>query len=544
MSYSFDFLNTRRFFSVNELTACLKIQENVVTEYTEVLSDLDRLIVENDRNTKSFEILREQLNYILKTTIPRHNNYYQGYGNKEENTEENKTKKRICKNEGNYILFMLKCIKRLKESISNRSMDIETALKNMNTPIPELLQSRINRYYDEILPEVCDKLDEFRGYFVEFFKAESSFINYKVGKLTPHKKIPENEDLQYPYYMLINTKYSIILQINLADGNTTRHFNKIMTGLGVPTSTPVQQTGVAYEVHNYFGSLDIIEIEDAMEEYVNKRAESGKRKRFKHKVNPIISYFIRGVKENEIDDFFSGVIDRLTPEQMFEVFTFFIDKSDNFKPDEKRKYMDKMKRLRFKYDIYLEEKDLIIKTIRFVCRTDDDFIENYIRIFLDECYNAYTLRAGNDPRTAMSCEKGVIERIVTTVGSVIQTLCVDEENQEKCGPEFKKLNSFFNLKLIDVIKKWSDEYLEGGPKEEELKGRTPEEVETHLREYIKNAYNNNISDLLQEDIEKELKKYRDMGVFQRLYFGGKHHINKRRTTKRLSKKNKTQKRRK
>jgi len=289
----------------------------------------------------------------------------------------------------------------------------------------------------------------------------------------------------------------------------------IYANMPPPIENPEVMSGPAWEVHNYFKSLNMPRIEEIMTQY-----------NASHQQNP-----------NTIDP-------QSTNNSLFKPLLIFIQKSDLFPEAKKSEYSSK---LQFIVDYIADNDDsddlerlkhIIDIALEFVIKHDDDYISEYIRSYIDSCLNAYS-------NNGVSCVAGMIERIVTENGIIIKALCLegcDEVNQE--------LNALFNKTLNDVIQEWSNTFLEGGPQENVLENMTVEQRKQHLIDFIKNSYNNIIDSNLALKISEEINKYETMGVFQNLHYGekkkkrtNKKKTNKRKTNKRKTNKKKTNKKR-
>ncbi len=296
-------------------------------------------------------------------------------------------------------------------------------------------------------------------------------------------------------------------------------------GPNVPVHLP---EGIAFEIHNKFATLPIDSITTAMNKFIHK-----------YEVNKLIAENI----DISIED--------LINQNLYKPLLIFIEHSNAFNTEEKSAFstkIDRLKTITNTSENFINNKNLYLLSINFVCRTDDDFIEQYIRIYVDECFNAYPSARGQETTEAskMSCSKGVVERILTTIGSVTQNICLIENEEElakKCPPELKDLDELFNKKLIDIVQKYAQLYFDDGEKNEEIKDMTSNQVRAHLNEFIKQEYNNFIPSALKKLIKKELDTYEQAGFFEKKSFsGGKRNYKKKRTSKRRARKNKTQKR--
>ena len=278
-----------------------------------------------------------------------------------------------------------------------------------------------------------------------------------------------------------------------------------------PARGPPQ--GRAFEVHNYFNTLDINAIRDFIQEF-NKNNND---------VNRIT--ISRSAASQE--------------QQLFTPLLNFIDNSDLFKSDEKAENKEKLNRILSiaqGYEGFNENKELLNSIIEFVSKQNDDFIEQYIRIIKDECLNAYG-------KGGESCIKGMFERIVTILGTVAITLTQDGvSNQE--NETYKTLKKLFReINFSELVQEWSATYLEGGEKEEELKSLSIEQRKAHFINFITTKYGALITPIITAKILEEANEYERTGLFERLYFGGKRKTRKT-NKKRKNIKKKTKKIRK
>jgi hypothetical protein len=164
---------------------------------------------------------------------------------------------------------------------------------------------------------------------------------------------------------------------------------------------PLQPRGVAYEIHIAFTNFEAIK-----NAYLELIAQPNSEYR------NIIDYIYENYYE---------IIGQIFPNDAVE----------------KRKQLKKVIK-KIRDSTFNEYKDLIGKTVSFVTKQDDNFKEQYILAFLNDSCNAYA--TGSD-RT--SCVKGIIERIVLSVGSTVQILCMDHcENIT-----YQKLNALMNPKF-------------------------------------------------------------------------------------------------
>jgi uncharacterized protein YjbI with pentapeptide repeats len=256
--------------------------------------------------------------------------------------------------------------------------------------------------------------------------------------------------------------------------------------------------GRAFEVHNYFDALNIVEITSFIQEFNSSNMGFNER-----------------------------TISRLVASQEESLFTpllNFIDNSDLFIPSEKENNKEKLNRILSiaqEYDGFNANINLLNATIEFVSKQNDDFIEQYIRIIKDECLNAYG-------QGSESCVKGMFERIITTLGSVAITLTKDNlRNQE--NETYKRLKQFF-LNFSELVQEWASIYLEDGEKNDELKELNIAERKSHFINFMITKYGASITPYINRKILEEAEEYQSNGLFQRMTFGGKK-IKKKKTIK-------------
>jgi hypothetical protein len=192
---------------------------------------------------------------------------------------------------------------------------------------------------------------------------------------------------------------------------------------------------------------------------------------------------------------------------------------------------------RFSSATELSQKPANIKmignTVDFVFKQPKEFIDFYIRAFIQDCYHAYSYEG----EAGMSCVAGILERFYMIVGDAIFAICPDGNCDNNKYVELLKL---FN-KHIDkneLTQEWANTYLES----EELKNLKPHERKQHYINFMKQKYFD--ADMLDANTEKIINDEADnlelADVFEKLQFGGK---KKRRSQNRTKKmyKNKTNK---
>ena len=287
----------------------------------------------------------------------------------------------------------------------------------------------------------------------------------------------------------IITNTTRLERANLIDAILT---NTILDpNIALPPPPPPQ--GRAFEIHNVFSMIDLQKLQEFMDSFASE-----------HNLNPKI-----------IPDIISNNDDNI-----FMVFENFIKKSNKFSThDDKRENIIKLMNI---YNLikdskyYSNNKKLIIDVVLFVCRNNDEFIEQYIRILSDECLNAYG-------QGQVSCVKGMVERLLTTIGSVAEVLTIESEGE----PHYVELKKIFNkVEFNDLVQEWANTYLEDGPKHNEIIDLSVEDRKKHFINFITEKYNG--TPLYQikkaeidEKIMSEANKYEQMGVFKNMYFGGK-----------------------
>lgn len=276
----------------------------------------------------------------------------------------------------------------------------------------------------------------------------------------------------------------------------------------IPEENDDVPQGRAFEIHNYFKTLDIVGITKFLENYNNLNAIT---------VNKITVNTITGTSEDTL----------------FSPLLRFIQNSNGFLPEEKEDYTKKLNYIFGqveKYEGFTSHKGLFDSTIQFVSRQEDNFIEQYIRTLVDDCLNAY----GDGQQ---SCLKGMMERIVTVLGEVARILTIgqnkDDQNKDVQNRIYVELKTLFNIgddgedesiDFNDLVKEWSTTYLEDGEKHNELLELTEkEQIKQHFIDFMTNKYkaSNKYNDYVRRKISEAANVYDDEGVFVRGSFGGK-----------------------
>jgi surface protein len=295
---------------------------------------------------------------------------------------------------------------------------------------------------------------------------------------------------------------------DMFDDGFNREFMPDRVRNPVPVLAPV---GIAFEVHNAFANFETIK-----KAYLD-----------------II---------NQGDKQFSNPIDDL--DNKFKIYI----NADNFTDTSNKLSQLNTVYNKIKYvELVQEQKNLIGRTIDFVFSQESkEFKDAYITSFLEDCLKAYT--GGEDNS---SCTKGIIERVVLSVGTACEILCIN--NDASCTPTYRRLYELFTnrvaFNLNDEASKWFEtaksnpEIIDMNPgarkdrfisdiKERALQLqaytiRPEEEVNREIEDYANNA----INDMFDDD------EFNDVPP---IAIGGK--TSKRKTSKRKTSKRKTSKR--
>ena len=171
---------------------------------------------------------------------------------------------------------------------------------------------------------------------------------------------------------------------------------------------------------------------------------------------------------------------------------------------------------------------IIGKTVDFVLKQPDEFIEFYINAFIQDCYNAYQ-------NGQMSCVGGIVERFYMIIGDAAYAMCPDETCD---NPTYVELLTLFDKKLDknELTQEWAETYLES----DEIKNMSKSDRKQHYIDFMKSKYKELY--MLDETNENLINKEADNldYVFESLQFGGKKRNkqtrkNRNRTKKRLRK---------
>jgi hypothetical protein len=188
-----------------------------------------------------------------------------------------------------------------------------------------------------------------------------------------------------------------------------------------------------------------------------------------------------------------------------------------------------------------EEKTLVGNSVNFVSKQSINFKREYILSFLDEsCTSQIT---GSDP--VMSCSRGIAERFVTAIGSAVEILC--KEENEECNDVYKKLNKLMNPKF-DIATQTSN-WFEKIAEDETYKNSLPTDADERIKvykDYIKQQSLDSDGRTLQDTyIDKYIEKFRYAFEDKELQLGGKKIKQKSKKSKKAKKqKNKKTKKQK
>ena len=268
--------------------------------------------------------------------------------------------------------------------------------------------------------------------------------------------------------------------------------------------------GVAFEIHNLFNTLNI----DGITQYLNNFNSDNN-----HPINP-----------NTIPNNQQGAINLFTP------LIAFIDNSDLFAQNEKEAMKNNLQtrilpRVQ-RYENVVMNIALLTSVINFVSRQEDNFIEQYIRNYSQDCLQAYN---GPSPE---SCVKGMVERIITSLNDVANQMLTEfPENQTY--NDIKRL--FPNIVFNEVVQEWAQKYLEDGEDEAELIDLTEAQRKQHFINFITEKYGALITASILDQINREAQNYETAGVFERRSFGGNRKIRRKRGNRKTLKKSKNRK---
>jgi len=261
----------------------------------------------------------------------------------------------------------------------------------------------------------------------------------------------------------------------------------------------IHHRGMAFEIHNLFEALDL----DPISQYLNNFNNDNS-----HPINP------KTIPDN---------VNEHEPNNLFTPLLVFIDKSDLFLPNTKERVKNDLEaRILSRvlgYENIARYIDVLISSINFVSRQDDNFIEQYIRAYMQDCLEAY-----NGPRPE-SCVKGMVERIITSLNEVAkQLLTAFPENQT-----YNEIKGLFpNIDFNAAVQEWAQKYLEDGESEDELINLSLQQRKQHFIDFMEQKYGGLISNSIVDQINREAQNYEEAGVFERRSFGGKRKTRRKR----------------
>jgi uncharacterized protein YjbI with pentapeptide repeats len=268
--------------------------------------------------------------------------------------------------------------------------------------------------------------------------------------------------------------------------------------------------GVAFEVHNQFNAINIDGITDYLNNFNND---------INHPGNP------------------NAISDNNEPNNLFTPLFAFINNSELFLPNEKETIKNNLQsRILERVEGYgniNELYPLLRSIINFVSRQENNFIEQYIRVYIQDCLEAYS---GNN---GASCTKGMVERIITTLNAV-STQMLTEFPENQTYNDIKRL--FPNIVFNEVVEEWSRKYLQDGENEEELASLTVKQRKQHFINFMIEKYRETglYTEPIRQQINNEADRYERDGILERMYFGGRRNKKTRRkgNKKTMKKRNK------
>lgn len=275
---------------------------------------------------------------------------------------------------------------------------------------------------------------------------------------------------------------------------------------------PIQ--GVAFEVHNQFNALNINGITDYLNNFNND---------INHPINP------------------NAIPNNNEPNNLFTPLIAFINKSELFLPNEKENIKNDLQTRILarvlEYGNIRQLFPLLRSVINFVSRQENNFIEQYIRVYMQDCLHAYS---GNE---GASCTKGMVERIITTLNAV-STQMLTEFPENQTYNDIKRL--FPNIVFNEVVEEWARKYLEDGELHDEITGLTVEQRKQHFIKFMTEKYEGVglINDTIRQQINNEADRYERDGILERMYFGGRRNRKTRKGKTKKGKNSRKTKRRK
>jgi len=307
--------------------------------------------------------------------------------------------------------------------------------------------------------------------------------------------------------------------VQFPEGVTINTVNRVNVQ---PVAPPIQR-GVAYQIHNYFDTLDLQKIESFIDTFnnANRLAKSFSKKRSKTvKKRVTKSADFKSSKSSTK----SNSLLFVKKKSIFSPLRVFVDKT--FNTEDKAKYKSGLVRvlnIAKKYSRFEPTILFLHKIIGFVCRQDIVFIAEYVRTVVDETVHAY----GDG---GQSCIKGAYERIITSIGAVAEYLSVLYPDCDEIHFYKKIMKVFEKLEFNDYVQQWAELYLD---KEDNIriKGEkptlspthemNPEELKQHFINFMKSKYDGTpFYNSMVTRIETEADTYESMNVFQDRQFGG------------------------
>jgi len=279
--------------------------------------------------------------------------------------------------------------------------------------------------------------------------------------------------------------------------------------LGLLQEIPPPVAGVAFEIHNLFSALNI----DAITDYLNNFNNDNN-----HPVNP------------------NAIPDNNEPNNLFTPLIAFINKSELFLPGEKEIITNNLQTIILQrvqlYGNIGALYPLLRSVINFVSRQENNFVEQYIRVYIQDCLEAYS---GNN---GASCTKGMVERIITVLNEVSKQMLTEfPEN-----PTYNDIKRLFpNIVFNEVVQEWAQKYLQDGENEEELASLTIGQRKRHFINFMRVKYGGLLTESILQQINNEATRYENEGIFERMSFGGRKN---KKTRKRKSMKRKSIKKKK
>jgi len=213
----------------------------------------------------------------------------------------------------------------------------------------------------------------------------------------------------------------------------------------------------------------------------------------------------------------------------------------NFPEQERTTAIEQLKEVLNKYRLssYSQQPDIrknVSIVYRFVKEQPKEFIDFYIRAFIQDCYFAYP---DAEPGLGISCVAGIIEKFVLILKQTAIALCPGNDCENET---YKKINNFFNNKidkemLNKFAEEWGNEYLLP-----ENENKSPEDRKESFRSFVINKLTEN--GLNFENLDEESKTvFRDYlteidYVFETGYFGGCNKNKMKKSIRKTQKKNK------